>query len=157
MSAARVPSPGCSCPSRFPRCATASRSTTKNGYHRSVAILAAVDDFLFRSKIRATAKHVNADVVFAQTQDEILAQARQLKPSLVIIDLNSAKADPVGTIAALKADAELAGIPAIGFASHVHADLIAAARKAGADQVLPRSAFAGNLAEILSSSGGKSY
>ena len=116
-----------------------------------MAILAAVDDFLFRSKIRATAKHVNAEVVFAQTQDEILAQARQLKPSLVIIDLNSAKVDSVATIAALKSDAELAGIPALGFASHVHADLIAAARKAGADQVLPRSAFAGNLAEILSS------
>lgn len=114
-------------------------------------ILAAVDDFLFRSKIRATAKHVNADIVFAQTQDEILAQARALKPSLVIIDLNSAKADPVGTIAALKQDPGLAGVQTIGFASHVHVDLIRAARSAGADQVLPRSAFAGNLAEILSS------
>jgi DNA-binding NarL/FixJ family response regulator len=116
-----------------------------------VPILAAVDDFLFRSKIRATAKHVNADIVFAQTQEEILAQARALKPSLVIIDLNSAKADPVGTIASLKQDPELANIRAIGFASHVHVDLIAAARGAGADQVLPRSAFAGNLAEILAS------
>ena len=114
-------------------------------------ILAAVDDFLFRSKIRATAKHVNAEIVFAQTGDEILAQARALKPSLVIIDLNSAKADPVGTIASLKQDPELAGIRAIGFASHVHVDLIAAARGAGADQVLPRSAFAGRLAEILAS------
>lgn len=114
-------------------------------------ILAAVDDFLFRSKIRATAKHVNADVRFAQTGDEILAQARELKPTLVIIDLNSAKAEPVATIAALKADASLAGIRAIGFASHVHTDLIAAARQAGADQVLPRSAFAGNLADILAS------
>ena len=116
-----------------------------------MAILAAVDDFLFRSKIRATAKHVNADVLFAQTPDEILAKARELKPSLIIIDLNSAKADPVATIAALKAEAALAGIRAIGFASHVHVDLIDAARKAGADQVLPRSAFAGNLAEILAS------
>ena len=116
-----------------------------------MAILAAVDDFLFRSKIRATAKHVNADVQFAQTPDEILAKARELKPSLIIIDLNSAKADPVATIAALKAEAALAGIRAIGFASHVHVDLIDAARKAGADQVLPRSAFAGNLAEILAS------
>lgn len=114
-------------------------------------ILAAVDDFLFRSKIRATAKHVNAEIVFAQTGDEILAQARALKPSLVIIDLNSAKADPVGTITSLKQDPELAGIRAIGFASHVHVDLIAAARGAGADQVLPRSAFAGHLAEILAS------
>ena len=31
----------------------------------------------------------------------------------------------------------------------MHTELIAAARQAGADQVLPRSAFAGNLAEIL--------
>lgn len=114
-------------------------------------ILAAVDDFLFRSKIRATAKHVSAEVVFAQTSEEILAQARALKPALVIIDLNSARADPVRTIAALKQDPDLAGTRAIGFASHVHVDLIRAARAAGADEVLPRSAFAGNLADILSS------
>jgi DNA-binding NarL/FixJ family response regulator len=116
-----------------------------------LVILAAVDDFLFRSKIRATAKHVNADVRFAQTPDEILSQARELKPALVIIDLNSAKADPVATIAALKADPALSAVRAIGFASHVHVDLINAARNAGADQVLPRSAFAGNLADILAS------
>ena len=116
-----------------------------------VAILAAVDDFLFRSKIRAVAKHVNADVQFAQTPDDLLAQARAVKPALVIVDLNSQKADPVATIAALKADAALAGIRTIGFASHVHVDLINAARRAGADQVLPRSQFAGNLAEILAS------
>jgi DNA-binding NarL/FixJ family response regulator len=116
-----------------------------------VAILAAVDDFLFRSKIRAVAKHVNAEIVFAQTQDEILAQARAAKPSLVIFDLNSQKTDPVATIAALKADAALSGVRTIAFASHVHVDLIAAARGAGADQVLARSQFAGNLAEILAS------
>jgi DNA-binding NarL/FixJ family response regulator len=118
-----------------------------------VPILAAVDDFLFRSKIRATAKHVNADVQFAQTPDDILSRARELRPTLVIIDLNSAKADPVATIAALKADAALAGIRAIGFASHVHVDLIEAARRAGADEVMPRSAFAAHLAEILAAAG----
>lgn len=116
-----------------------------------VAILAAVDDFLFRSKIRAVAKHVNAQIAFAQTQDEILAQARAAKPSLVIFDLNSQKSDPIATIAALKQDAALAGVRAIAFASHVHVDLIEAARRAGADQVLARSQFAGNLAEILAS------
>jgi DNA-binding NarL/FixJ family response regulator len=116
-----------------------------------VPILAAVDDFLFRSKIRAVAKHVNADVTFAQTQDDILAQARASKPSLLIVDLNSQKADPVATIAAMKADPALAGVRTIGFASHVHVELIDAARKAGADQVLARSQFAGNLAEILAS------
>jgi len=114
-------------------------------------VLAAVDDFLFRSKIRAVAKHVGVDVTFAQTPDEILAQAKALKPGLVIVDLNSAKADPVATIGALKADEALAGVRTIGFASHVHVDLINAARAAGADQVLARSQFAGNLADILAS------
>jgi len=120
-------------------------------YDDWMPVLAAVDDFLFRSKIRAVAKHVGVDVQFAQTRDEILSQARTLKPALVIVDLNSAKADPVATIAALKGDAATASMRTIGFVSHVHADLIDAARKAGADQVLPRSQFAGNLADILSS------
>jgi DNA-binding NarL/FixJ family response regulator len=114
-------------------------------------VLAAVDDFLFRSKIRAVAKHVGVDVQFAQTPDEILTQARALKPGLVIIDLNSAKADPIATITALRANPDTASVRTIGFASHVHVDLIDAARRAGADQVLPRSVFAMNLADILTS------
>ncbi|HEY7055970.1 MAG TPA: hypothetical protein VH458_05565 [Vicinamibacterales bacterium] len=114
-----------------------------------MAILAAVDDLLFSSKIRATAKQVGAEVQFARTPEEILSQARLVRPSLVIFDLNSAKTDPIRTIAALKADADVASIRTIGFASHVHVDLIAAARSAGADEVLPRSAFAGRLADIL--------
>jgi DNA-binding NarL/FixJ family response regulator len=114
-----------------------------------MAILAAVDDLLFSSKIRATARQVGVDVQFARTPEEILAQARATRPSLAIFDLNSGKTDPIGTIAALKADPEAASIKTIGFASHVHTDLIAAARRAGADEVLPRSAFAGRLADIL--------
>lgn len=114
-----------------------------------MSILAAVDDLLFSSKIRATAKQVGADVQFARTPEEILTQARRIRPGLVIFDLNSAKTDPVNTIAALKADPDIASTRTIGFASHVHVDLINAARQAGADEVLPRSAFAGRLADIL--------
>jgi DNA-binding NarL/FixJ family response regulator len=112
-------------------------------------VLVAVDDLLFSSKIRATAKQAGVDLTFARSPEEILDRARTARPVLAIFDLNSSKTDPVATIAALKADPALASIRTIGFASHVHTDLIAAARKAGADQVVPRSAFAGNLAEIL--------
>ena len=114
-------------------------------------VLAAVDDLLFTSKIRAVAKHTGVDLAFARTPAEILERARSERPSLVIFDLDCAKADSVATIGAMKADAELAGIRTLAFASHVHAELIASARKAGADQVLPRSAFAGGLADILTS------
>jgi DNA-binding NarL/FixJ family response regulator len=116
-------------------------------------ILVAVDDLLFSSKIRATAKQAGVELTFARTPDEILSQARALKPALAIFDLNSGKTDPISTIAALKSDPDLSAIRAIGFASHVHTALISAAREAGADHVLPRSAFAGNLADILLSAG----
>ena len=52
---------------------------------------------------------------------EILERARALKPPLVIFDLNSAKTDPIATIAAMKQDAALAGIRTLGFVSHVDA------------------------------------
>ena len=116
-----------------------------------MAILAAVDDLLFSSKIRATAKQLGIDIHFARTPDEILTQARALKPGLAIFDLNSGKTNPVATIAALKADPQVGAVRTIGFASHVHRELIAAAKQAGADEVMPRSAFAGRLADILQS------
>jgi DNA-binding NarL/FixJ family response regulator len=112
-------------------------------------VLVAVEDLLFSSKIRTVAKQAGVDVAFARTPPDILSKARADRPSLVIFDLDCAKVDPVNTIASLKADPELATIPTLAFASHVHTDLIGAARQAGAERVLPRSAFAGNLAEIL--------
>jgi len=116
-------------------------------------VLAAVDDLLFSSKIRTTAKQAGVDLVFARSPHEILEQARSRKPALVIFDLNSGKTNPVETISALKKDPGLGTTRVIAFASHVHTDLIASARQAGADQVLPRSSFAANLAEILLASG----
>ena len=63
--------------------------------------------------------------------------------------------EAIEAMAALKADGATSDLRAIGFASHVHTELIAAARKAGADDVLPRSAFAGRLAEILQAGAAK--
>ena len=116
-------------------------------------ILVAVDDLLFSSKIRATAKQAGVELAFARTREEILERARALMPPLVIFDLNSGKTDPIATIAAIKSDPALASIRTLGFVSHVDADTIGAAREAGTDQVMARSAFAGQLAEILLTGG----
>jgi hypothetical protein len=66
-----------------------------------------------------------------------------------VFDLNSAKTEPISTLAALKADPTLSSLRTLGFVSHVQTELIGAAREAGADEVMARSAFAGQLAEIL--------
>jgi PleD family two-component response regulator len=112
-------------------------------------ILVAVEDLLFSSKIRATAKQAGVELVFSRTPADILQQARTLEPSLVIFDLNCEKCDPIGTIAAIKRDPALSGTRTIGFVSHVQTAVIDAAREAGADDVMSRSAFAVHLADIL--------
>jgi threonine dehydratase len=112
-------------------------------------VLAAVEDLLFSSKIRAVAKQVGADVVFARTSADVLTHARGSKPVLVIFDLNGSGTDPIATLKQLKSDPETARIRAIGFVSHVQADVIHAARAAGADEVMARSAFVTQLPEIL--------
>jgi DNA-binding NarL/FixJ family response regulator len=117
-------------------------------------ILAAVDDLLFSSKIRTTAKLAGVELTFARTPPEILDQARALRPALVIFDLNSTKANPIDTVTAMKRDPALASIRTLGFVSHVHTGLIDAARDAGIDEVMARSAFAGKLADILRDAGG---
>jgi CheY-like chemotaxis protein len=72
------------------------------------------------------------------------------RPSLVILDLNNPRTDPLGIVAAMKADPALADVPTIGFASHVQTDVIEAARRAGVAEVMARSAFTQKLPEILS-------
>ena len=116
-------------------------------------VLVAVDDLLFSSKIRATAKQAGVELTFARSRQDVLDQARALNPPLVIFDLNSGKIDSIATITAMKQDPALAGIRTLGFVSHVDANAIGAARDAGTDQVMARSAFAAQLAEILLAGG----
>jgi PleD family two-component response regulator len=114
-----------------------------------VVILAILDDLMFTSKIKLAASQTGVPVRFARSADSALADMRQNPPALVIFDLNNPRTDPIGTVAAMKADAALAGIPTIGFVSHVDTVTIEAARQAGVGDVLARSAFAQRLPEIL--------
>src|SRR4051812_14159801 len=101
------------------------------------------------SKIRSAATAAGVSVAFARSADAALDQLKQSRPSLVIFDLNNPRTNPFTVIGAMKADAELAAIPTIGFASHVQVDVIEAAKRAGVGEVLPRSAFAQRLPDLL--------
>jgi CheY-like chemotaxis protein len=114
-------------------------------------IVCAIDDLLFSIRVSTAAKHLNADVYFERTADRVIETVRQKRPSLVIFDLNSARMRPLEAIAALKADPELNAIKTLGYVSHVDADTIAAARAAGVDEVLARSAFTTQIGQILTS------
>ncbi len=111
-------------------------------------ILAILDDLLFSSKIRSTAGHTGATVAFARSSQAALDHMRATPPSLVILDLNNPRTDPLGIVAAMKADPALAPIRTVGYVSHVDAATIEAARQVGVD-VMARSAFVTALPELL--------
>jgi PleD family two-component response regulator len=112
-------------------------------------ILAVLDDLMFSSKIKTTATQLGIPVAFARSGQSALEHMRKEAPTLVIFDLNSARADPLTTVTTMRADGALAAIPTVGFVSHVQTELIDAARRAGVGEVLARSAFAARLPEIL--------
>jgi PleD family two-component response regulator len=113
-------------------------------------ILAVLDDLMFSSKIKTTAGQLGVAVTFARSADAALSEMRKTAPSLVILDLNNARTNPLGIVASMKQDPALAAIPTVGYASHVQTDVIDAARQAGVGNVMARSAFTQQLPEILS-------
>ena len=112
-------------------------------------ILCVVDDLLFSVKISTAARAVGAETYFERNPEMVLARIREKRPALVIFDLNGTKLRPMETIAAMKSDPALRPIRTLGYVSHVHTDVINAARDAGIDEVLARSAFSERLGQIL--------
>ncbi len=104
---------------------------------------------MFTSKIRSAAQHAGATVSFARSAASALEQMQQNAPALVIFDLNNPRTDPLGIVAAMKADARLMQIPTVGYVSHVDGATIEAARAAGVGTVLARSAFVTQLPDLL--------
>ena len=111
-------------------------------------VLAVIDDLMLRSRVSTAAKALGTDVRFASGAVEALRHAAQ-SPTLIIIDLNLRREDPVALIGLLKADPALARTHCLGFVSHVDTSTIAAARGAGIDEILARGAFVNHLADLL--------
>lgn len=97
-------------------------------------------DLMFRSKISASARATGAVVEFVRDATKLPESAGRL----LVVDLN----EP-GAIEAAVAWKAAHGAPAVGFVSHVDTPVIAAARAAGIDRVLARSAFVTQLESVL--------
>jgi len=108
-------------------------------------VVALMDDLFFQMKLAETAKQLGVEVKVATNGDAFLGLMAS-EPKLVIVDLN-ARSQPLQAIEKLRQT--LKDVRVVGFLSHVQTELAAQAQAAGCDQVLPRSSFTQNLAEIL--------
>lgn len=113
------------------------------------AIIAVVDDMFFASKIRAVAEAVRVEISFPRSLEVLIQKARETKPGLIVVDLHNQRIDAAVLASELKSDEQLRDIRLLGFFSHVQTELQRNALAAGFDQVIPRSVFARDLGQIL--------
>ncbi len=112
-------------------------------------IVVVVEDLIFLSKIQQTAKLTGIETEMVQIQKLGERLSAPDSVSAVIFDLNHRSGQAVESLRAMKTDPRTRQIPAIAFLSHVQADLAKAARDAGCDLLLARSAFTEQLPELL--------
>ena len=112
-------------------------------------IIAAVDDMIFSSKIRATAEPLAVALKFVSSVEQLMLTAAEQKPDLIVVDLHNQKIDSVALAKRLKSSDELKAVTLLGFFSHVETEAKRAALEAGFDKVIPRSVFTRDLASIL--------
>jgi DNA-binding NarL/FixJ family response regulator len=110
-------------------------------------VIAFMDDLMFLSRVREAAKAAGVEVRSARKLPDLLAAAPEAR--LVLVDLDSQRLPTADALRALKADAALAGIPVVGFFSHVHVERARDAEAAGCSRVLARSAFVKELPDLL--------
>ena len=108
-------------------------------------VAALVSDLIFQTKITATAEQLGIAVRVLRASDgiaESVADACGL-----IVDLNLSTGDALDALR--QARSALPALPVVAYCAHVQTDLAAAARAAGADEVMPKSAFTEQLPEVL--------
>ena len=118
----------------------------ERGETQVTRVVALVDDLFFVSKMLETARHAGVELKTAPNADALLELIAQQAPALVIVDLNARQ----GGVEALERlrDAGHA-LPTVAYLSHVQTELAERARATGCAEVMPRSKFTQNLAEIL--------
>ncbi|HEX7295092.1 MAG TPA: response regulator [Pyrinomonadaceae bacterium] len=110
-------------------------------------VIALVDDMFFASKIRATAEALGVSVSFPRSKEALMEKLTQSPAGLIIVDLHNQRLDVMELAKAIKEQNH--EVPLLGFFSHVEVELQRKALSSGFDQVIPRSVFARDLAEIL--------
>ena len=113
-------------------------------------VIAAVSDVFFAVKVNDVLKKLGMELKLANSVDDALTKVRT-PTALVIVDLNDRVIGALDLVKGLKGDSTLAGIPVLGFCSHVQLELMAEAKAAGVEAVVPRSVFAEKLPELVQS------
>ncbi|HYB52736.1 MAG TPA: hypothetical protein VEG84_02610 [Thermoanaerobaculia bacterium] len=113
----------------------------------SKTIVACVEDLFFRSKIEATARHLNVPVRFTDVRG-LAGALGDGKTAALLLELSS-NGETLEAVRRLRKDAGTRDLPIIGFLSHVDRQLARDAESAGVTRVMPRSQFSETLPDLV--------
>ncbi len=106
------------------------------------------DDLIFTSRITGAGRHLGLSVTVARTVEALEARARREPPRCVLVDLAFPGLSLPDLIGRLR-EACPTMPRLVAYGAHVDAAGLRAARQAGCDVVLPRSAFVEQLSSQL--------
>ena len=110
------------------------------------SIVACVEDLFFRSKIEATARHLNVPVRFADAKDLSTAAGRE-DTAAVLLEVS--EGEQLEAVRKLRLERRTSELPIIGFLRHTDRELAKQAESAGFTRVLPRSEFSETLPDLV--------
>jgi DNA-binding NarL/FixJ family response regulator len=114
---------------------------------RMADIVYLVQDMLFTSKIRETAKSFGLSVQSGRDPAALVQGAGTNDAKLVIVDLRLPLA--LEALSALAADPTASRVPSVGFIDHEKTDVMDAATARGCGQVMAKGQFANALPRLL--------
>ena len=103
-------------------------------------VVALVPDLLFGSRVQSALQAAGHEVRLCAQED--LARAEAPRSDLLVVDLTAEDFDGAVLVESMKMGRELAGVPTLGFYSHVDRETRRRAEEAGFDRVVPRSRMA---------------
>jgi DNA-binding NarL/FixJ family response regulator len=113
----------------------------------SKTIVVCVEDLFFRSKIEATARHLNVPVRFTDVRG-LPHALREGETAALLLELSS-NGETLEAVRKLRQEEKTRDLPIVGFLSHVDRQLARDAESAGVTRVMPRSQFSETLPDLV--------
>jgi hypothetical protein len=111
-------------------------------------IVVVAPDLFFATRFEDVIRAQGGQPVVVATPDDFVAAVDYHFPVLALVDLDTA-GDWPGAIARCKLRPHTRGVPIVAFGSHVDVEMLAAARRAGADHAWARSKLMADLPALV--------
>ena len=112
-------------------------------------VIIAANNMIFTSKIMTALDGMDVEGVKAIHSSEIFSKAQELRPDLIVIDLNLNGIEAPSLINKLRSYSATAEIPIVCYSPMTLKDQMKAARTAGATEVVPNSRMTSKMNSIL--------